>query len=202
MPGGLMPQTRSPIHQCLRESTRADHLRLEGALNLLDPQLARDWYGRVLVAFHGFYAPLEAQFRRYHRAVSLTLDFELPRRAPLLRTDLAVLGMLPLSHEDDPLPEIRTLSEFAGRLYVVEGAALGGQIMARHLADKWALDRDSGAAFFSGSGPLETGRRWTRVLAWLERAAKSAADSRDMVAAASATFRALEHRIAVQGGQS
>ena len=202
MPDGFIRPTRSPVHQCLREATRADHLRLEGALNLLDPDLTRDRYGRVLVAFHGFYAPLEAQFRRHHRAASLELDFELPCRAPLLVADLAVLGKSPAAHDDVPLPEIRTLSEFAGRLYVVEGAALGGQILAHHLADRWALGRDSGVAFFSGSGPRETGRRWARVLAWLERAVKSGADSRDMGVAASATFRALEDSVAAQAGQS
>ena len=201
MPDGLMRPTRSPIHQCLRESTRADHLRLEGVLNLLDPELTRVRYRRVLVAFHEFYAPLEAQFRRHHGAVSLPLDFDLPSRAPLLMADLAVLGMSPIARDDVPLPEIRTLSEFAGRLYVVEGAALGGQILARQLADKWAFDRDSGAAFFSGSGPIETGRRWARVLTWLERAA-SVADSRDMAVAASTTFRALEKCVAAQAGQS
>jgi heme oxygenase len=202
MPDDFMRPTRSPVHECLRESTRADHLRLEGALNLLDPELTRDRYGRVLNAFHGYYAPLEAQLRRHHRAASLVLDFELPCRAPLLVADLAVLGMSPVANDDVPLPEIRTLSEFAGRLYVVEGAALGGQILARHLADRWTLGRDSGAAFFSGSGPRETGRRWARVLAWLERAAKSGADSRDMGAAASATFRALENSVAAQAGRS
>ena len=202
MPGELMRSTRSSIHQRLRESTHADHLRLEGALNLLDPQLTRHRYGRVLVAFHGFYAPLEAQFRRHHRAMSLTLDFELPCRTPLLMADLGVLGMSPVAHEDVTLPEIRTLPEFAGRLYVVEGAALGGQVLARHLAVTCAIHHDSGAAFFSGSGPVETGRRWVRILTWLERVARSAADSRDMVAAASATFRALDQCVEAQTAQS
>lgn len=202
MPDGLVRPTRSCIHQRLRESTRADHLRLEGALNLLDAQLTRDRYGRVLVAFHAFYAPLEAQFRRHQRAASLTLDFELPCRAQLLHADLAVLGMSPVAHDETALPEIRSLSEFAGRLYVVEGAALGGQVLGRHLAEKWAMDCDSGAAFFSGSGPLETGRRWAQILTWLERVPRSAADSRDMIAAASATFRALERSVAVLAGQS
>ena len=202
MPDGLIQPTQSPIHQCLRESTRADHLRLENALNLLDPELTRDQYGQVLAAFHGFYEPLEAQFRRYHRAASLVLDFELPSRASLLMADLAVLGMSPVAHNNASLPEIRTLSEFAGRLYVVEGAALGGQVLARHLAERWALGRHSGAAFFSGMGPGEVGRRWARVLDWLESGAKSGGDSRGMSAAASATFRALENSVATRARQS
>lgn len=202
MPDGLMRLRRSPIHQCLRDSTRADHLRLEGVLNLLDPELTRERYGRVLAGFHAFYSPLEAQLQRHLRTARLALDFPLPRRASLLEADLEVLGLSSTARESALMPEIRTHSEFAGRLYVVEGAALGGQVLARHLADKWAIDRNSGAAFFSGSGPIETGQRWARVLAWLERVAKSSADSRDMVAEASASFRALEHSVASQVGQS
>ena len=202
MPDGLMRPRRSPIHECLRESTRADHLRLEDVLNLLDPELTRERYGRVLVGFHAFYAPLEAQLQRHHRTAPLTLDFSLPRRALLLVADLDVLGLSPAAHDAALMPEIRTHSEFAGRLYVVEGAALGGQVLARHLADKWGIDRNSGAAFFSGSGPIETGQRWARVLTWLERLAKSSADSRYMVAEASAAFRALERSVASQANQS
>jgi len=202
MPDGRIQPKRSPIHQRLRESTRADHLRLEGVLNLLDPELTRDQYGRVLVAFHEFHEPLEAQFRRYHRAASPALDFELPGRTPLLMADLAVLGKSAVAHDRAPLPEIRTLSEFAGRLYVVEGAALGGQVLARHLAERWGLGRDSGAAFFSGSKPGEVGRRWARVLNWLERVAKSGGNSRDMSAAASATFRALENSVVTRASRS
>jgi heme oxygenase len=201
MPDGLMRPTRSSIHQRLRESTRADHLRLERLLNLQDPELTRGGYGRVLAAFHAFYAPLEAQFRRHQRAMSLPLDFELPCRTPLLVADLAVLGLPPHEQDEVPMSEIRTPSEFAGRLYVVEGAALGGQMLARHLADTWGMSRDSGAAFFSGSGPIETGRRWALVLTWLERVPKSAGDARDMIATASATFRALEYCVTAQAHQ-
>ena len=196
MPDGLTSSTRS-IHQCLRDSTRADHLRLESVLNLLDPELTRERYRRVLGAFHGFYAPLEAQFRRFRRSTALTSGFSLPRRAALLEADLESLGWPPAASSDEPLPEIQSMAEFAGRLYVVEGAALGGQVLARGLADRWSLQPCSGLAFFTGSG-AHTGRRWKRVLAWLESLAQSGANSRDIVAAASATFRSLEHRVVAQ----
>ena len=196
MPDGLTSSTRS-IHQCLRDSTRADHLRLESVLNLLDPELTRERYRRVLGAFHGFYAPLEAQFRRFCRSTALTSGFALPRRAALLEADLESLGWSPAASNDEPLPEIQSMAEFAGRLYVVEGAALGGQVLARGLADRWNLQSRKGLAFFTGSG-AHTGRRWQRVLAWLESVAQSGANSRDIVAAASATFRSLEHRVVSQ----
>ena len=194
-------QYEPPTSACgIRRS--ADHRRLESALKLLDPQLTRDRYCRVLGAFHGFYAPLEAQFRHFRRSTKLTLGFALPRRAALLRADLELLGWSPAASDDEPLREIQSIAEFAGRLYVVEGAALGGQVLARSLGGRWQLQRNSGLAFFTGSGVLETGRRWARVLTWLESVAQSGAKVRDMVAAASATFRALECRVVAQLGQS
>jgi heme oxygenase len=201
MPDGLTSSIRT-IHRRLRDSTQADHRRLESALKLLDPQLTRDRYCRVLGAFHGFYAPLEAQFRHFRRSTTLTLGFALPRRAALLRADLELLGWSPAASDDEPLREIQSIAEFAGRLYVVEGAALGGQVLARSLDGRWQLQRNSGLAFFTGSGVLETGRRWARVLTWLESVAQSGAKARDMVAAASATFRALECRVVAQLVQS
>jgi heme oxygenase len=202
MPDGLTKPNRSEIHQCLRDSTRADHLRIESALNLLDPHLSRGRYERVLAAFHGFYAPLEAQLRRFHRASTAPLGFTLPRRASLLAGDLLALRVSRDAGSDWHLPQIHSVGEFAGRLYVVEGAALGGQVLARMLAERWKLDRHSGAAFFYGTGPRQTGRRWARVLTWLERVSRSGAEADEIVAAASATFVALERCVVAQVGPS
>jgi heme oxygenase (biliverdin-IX-beta and delta-forming) len=201
MPDGLASSIRT-IHQCLRESTRADHVRLESTLKLLDPELTRERYRLVLGAFLGFYSPLEAQFRRFRRSTALPLGFSLPRRAALLRADLELLGCPPSAIDDEPLREIQSIAEFAGRLYVVEGAALGGQMLARSLGGRWQLQRNSGLAFFTGSGAHETGRRWACVLEWLENVAQSGAKARDMVAAASATFRSLERRVVARLGRS
>lgn len=189
---GRAHSIRVTLHQWLRESTRADHLRLESVLNLLDPALSLDRYRRVLAAFHGFYAPLEAQLRRFRPTDAPALGFALARRAPLLAADLAALDSAPVPRRRAHLPEIRTIADFAGRLYVIEGASLGGQVLARTLAARWGLGRDTGIAFFYGAGPRETGRRWRLVLSWLERVAQSSAERRDIEIAASATFRAFE----------
>src|SRR6185503_21311529 len=97
------------------------------------------------------------------------------------------------------LPEIAATAELAGRLYVLEGAALGGQVLARTLARRWQLTPGTGAAFFFGDGPAATKRRWALVLDWLERGGRAGADADAAVAAASATFRALERWAAKQG---
>ena len=161
-------------------------------------ELSFERYRRVLAAFHGFYAPLEARFWRFG-PVAPPLGFALPQRARLLELDLGALGAPATVARCEDLPEIATTAELAGCLYVLEGAALGGQVLARSLASRWQLTPSTGTAFFFGDGPVATKRRWALVLDWLERVALAGADAPAAVAAASATFLALERWAAVQG---
>ena len=80
-------------------------------------------------------------------------------------------------------PAVATTAEFAGCLYVLEGAALGGQVLARSLASRWQRTPRTGTAFFSGDGPAATKRRWALVLDWLERIERAGADAHAVVAA-------------------
>ena len=182
----------------MRDATEPDHRRLEAALALQSPELSFERYRRVLAAFHGFYSPLEARIRRFG-PVAPPLGFALPERARRLELDLAALGVPAATACCEDLPELTTTAELAGCLYVLEGAALGGQVLARSLASRWQLTPSTGLAFFYGDGPVATKRRWELVLDWLERAGRAGADARAAVAAASATFIALERWAAVQG---
>lgn len=181
----------------MRAATEPDHRRLELALDLLDPALSLERYRAVLAAFWGFYAPLEVSFRRF-AGTAPPRDFALPDRARLLAQDLDALGVpLPRPRCAD-LPAVASLAELAGCLYVVEGAALGGQVLARELENRWSLRPDAGLAFFHGEGPRATKRRWQRVLDWLDRVDLRGTSRPDTIAAASATFDALERWLAAQ----
>jgi heme oxygenase len=193
-----MPPTGTSLHRELRHATGPDHRRLESALDLQSPELSFERYRRVLAAFHGFYAPLEARFRRFGPVIP-PLGFALPDRARLLELDLVALGAPPAPPCCEDLPQIATTAELAGRLYVLEGAALGGQVLARSLARHWQLAAGTGAAFFFGDGPVAAKRRWALVLDWLERVAGSGAGAGEAVVAATATFVALERWVAAQG---
>ena len=193
-----IPPTGTSLHRELRHATGPDHRRLEAALDLQSQELSLERYRRVLAAFHGFYAPLEERFRRFG-PVSPPLGFALPQRARLLELDLVALGAPAADTCCEDLPEIATTAELAGCLYVLEGAALGGQVLARSVARRWQLTPSTGAAFFSGDGPVTTKRRWALVLDWLERVAGSGAGAGAAVAAAAATFVALERWAAAQG---
>lgn len=178
--------------QRLREATRQAHMRIEGALPLLDPKLTLVRYRGVLEGFYGFYMGLEPCLLA--AAGAHAADIELGRRGklPLLRLDLQALGRSVAEVEALPrcvdLPRADTPSEALGVLYVLEGATLGGQVIGRSLAAALGLGAANGAAFFAGYGD-ETRAMWKRFSEHVDRSA--ALDSEAVIASAVDTFEKL-----------
>lgn len=180
----------------LKAQTSALHERLEGALDLLNAELTMSDYRRLLKGFYGFYQPLETGLQPF--AACLEASGMRPaarRKLPSLRRDLLSLGLkdgeilaLPLCAYT---PQVEDVAAALGCMYVTEGATLGGQLLTRHFAAKFALTRENGCAFFGGYGPL-TGARWREFGAALEEFAHRAGGEETMVAAARATFTTLE----------
>lgn len=96
------------------------------------------------------------------------------------------------------LPRLSCREDLAGRLYVLEGASLGGQVIAPVLHRRFRLAKGSGASFFVGDGE-GTPARWMLVLAWLEGLVHAGARSEEIVAAARATFESLAQWVERQG---
>lgn len=175
------------IHARLKRETAAIHREVERALPLVSPELSLPRYRRVLELMYGFYAPHEAQMG----ALASRLPFAWRSRAPLLARDLSALGAS--SHEVATLPRCSAppcvrMEELAGRLYVFEGASLGGQLIARALRDNLGLDTESGAGFFTGNAGA-TAARWRAVLSWLEELSRRPAAPVAIAASARATFQ-------------
>ena len=177
------------------------HHRLEAQLALLDPQLSIHRYQQVLQAFYGFYAPVEAGLARL-AAAGPPLGFPLRARAALLESDLLALGASRPELAELPrcadLPRLSCREDLAGCLYVLEGASLGGQVIAPVLQRRLGLAKGSGASFFAGDAEA-TAARWTGVLGWLEGLSGTGARSDEIVAAACATFQALGRWVERQG---
>ncbi len=183
----------------LRTETRALHEALErrGPMaRLLAPDLTLAEYGALLARLHGLYAPLEDRLARHADA----LPVPLAPRAPHLRADLAALGLT--AHAADAptdasegvppaapgaLPEVPDAAAALGVLYVLEGAALGGQVIARHVRRTLALTPAQGLAFFTGDAD-GTGARWVR---FRDALAASPADPDAVAASARDTFSAF-----------
>ena len=156
----------------LRTATRRAHRGLDHhpILNaLLQTDLTRAAYARALAALYAPQQALEAWLADF---VPLT---ELPPRLPDLAVDLAELGCDPHPLAT-PLPAwSSSISVRLGCAYVIEGANLGGAVIARQLPD--GLPR----RFFAGAGGEP---RWQRF--WLFASQFGITSAQDMCSTAQA----------------
>jgi heme oxygenase (biliverdin-IX-beta and delta-forming) len=180
----------------LRNETSERHAALEQKLPLVNPSLSRDSYRSILEGFFGYYAPLEVKLGGSPGWAELGFDFSARRQVPQLEKDLVALGktteevtQLPQCAE---LPELATIPQVLGCLYVIEGAKLGGQIITRHLHANLGITPETGGAFFVGYG-AETGARWQAFGAMITAAVARLGGEDEIVANANRTFETLHH---------
>ena len=180
----------------LRQATVDAHERIECGLQyLVSPTLTRSSYGRLLEAFHGYYSPLDQRLTAAAERLAEPLRFwAIPSRTPLLALDLHRLGRddrgisaLPIAVAE--LPSIDSDANALGALYVVEGAALGGQVIWRAVAKTLGIRPATGCAFFYGRGTA-TCSRWRQFLTLLE--GRPASEHAHIAGAARACFEGLE----------
>ena len=180
----------SRLHQQLKRETAGLHQRLEAKLGFFEPEFSIHRYVQVLQIFHGFYAPVEASLLRL-AAAGPPLGFPLRARSELIESDLLALGLSRRELAELPrctdLPRLSCPEDLAGCLYVLEGACLGGQVIAPTLHQQLGVDKDSGASFFVGDAEA-TSARWILVLTWLDALVRAGARSEEIVASACATF--------------
>jgi heme oxygenase len=190
-----------PLHQQLKRETAELHRRVEAQLGLMEPGLSIHRYQRVLRTLYGFYAPVEASLVRL-TAAGPPLGFPLRARCELIESDLHALGLA--RHEFAGLPRCMDLpplscrEDLAGCLYVLEGACLGGQVIAPALHQQLGLGKGSGASFFIGDAEA-TSARWILFLTWLEGFERAGARSEEIVDSACATFLTLARWVERQG---
>lgn len=179
----------------LRHETSEGHAALEQRLPFVDPKLSREGYREILEGFYGYYLPLEMRLIGSPVRAEIGFDFEERRKVPRLEKDLVALGgmrgelvRLPQCAE---LPELVTIPQVLGCLYVIEGATLGGQIITRHLQANLGITPETGGAFFAGYGG-ETGARWQAFGAMITAVAERVGGEDEIIASANRTFETLE----------
>jgi heme oxygenase len=169
------------------------HKRLEAQLGLFESEFTIHCYVQVLQIFYGFYAPVEASLARL-AAADPGLGFPLRARSGLIESDLLALGVSRRELAQLPrctnLPRLSGPEDLAGCLYVLEGACLGGQVIAPTLGQRLGVAKGSGASFFVGDSEA-TSARWIFVLTWLEGLVRAGARGEAIVASACATFLTL-----------
>jgi heme oxygenase len=211
----------APLSQQLREGTREAHERVEerASFNRLivvrlpalpaDAPAAliahhasavqeyREVYRRFLVAARGFEAAVDARLATPEaRALADRHGFarEASSSADLIAADLGRLRGGGASREPATTCEllpIRTLPELVGVEYVRRGSRAGGAVIAAVVRQNLGLTREDGAAFLAQYGK-ETRSVIGAYKDWADALALSEADRRAAVAAAVATFLAVE----------
>jgi heme oxygenase len=182
-----------PVVAALRAATASRHHAIESVLRL-DQPLSLQRYGRVIGGFDWFLQHWEP--RLLQRLPARLHDWFRSRcRRSLAQRDLRFLApeALVTRPSFDPTAEL-SLPDLAaqfGSLYVMEGSALGGQVLARDLDQRLGLGMDRGSAYFHGFGAA-TGKGWREFRERLEQEVGSRPlDIAAACAAANATFDAL-----------
>lgn len=187
----------SRLAERLREATGPFHVSVERALPLTRCELTVDAYRRILGAFLGFYGPLEAGLVRL-ATCSAELNLIGREKISWLRQDLCALGASESDLAAIPtcpdLPRVDAVDRAFGCMYVLEGATLGGQIIARNLEQHLAMGAQS-CAFFRAYGAA-TGTMWRTFVAHLNRQEPPFDGA---VAAAVETFECLERWLVARG---
>lgn len=149
----------------LRDYTRTHHQQLESRLDLLQESFTLDAYIHILKRFYGFYLPLEKDLSKSDEIYNSLINLKFCEKSHRLIQDLQSLGITSEELQRIPicphkkLPNLTPPAAILGCLYVLEGSALGGQILSRHFKKRFQLSPEAGLSFFYGSGQ-DTGMVW------------------------------------------
>jgi heme oxygenase len=182
--------TDDVLHR-LRTATAEDHRRVETVLGLMDPRLDRDRLAWGISRLHGFWATAEEGLARWagsHPDDAALVDWPQRRRAHLYEADLHTLGVT-AAPERPALPDVCDTDEALGRMYVLEGATLGGMVIDRHLTGLPALSGVRLRAFTPYGA--RTGAMWRDLRRATRAHAAGAGDAERVVQAACDTFAGL-----------
>ncbi|HEY0821188.1 MAG TPA: biliverdin-producing heme oxygenase [Rhizobacter sp.] len=147
----------------LRDKTRLEHARIEHLLRLTQP-MSEARYAAIVSGFHEF-------LRRWEPRLAAALPQHLRdwaarrKRSAFAAEDLrhvrGVRGTKEASTAERAVRSLPLASPAAalGSMYVIEGSALGGQVITPLLQQHLGLTPLTGASYFHGHGPA-TGAMW------------------------------------------
>lgn len=178
----------------LKQRTAHQHQQTEDGVDLMRDDFSLKEYQNLLIRFYAFYKPFEARMQSAIEEKAIAFDYTARLNMPRLQNDLQSLGMtkeeIAAIEPFDSLPTLESPEKIFGALYVVEGSTLGGQVIARHLKEKFGLDETSGIAFFSGYGK-ETGKMWNAFREKISGFAETTDNHEEIVKSANATFEKI-----------
>lgn len=174
------------VHQRLKDKTKAYHQQIERASlinQLMSDSINIANYQLLLKKFHAYIQPCEKAIC----ASSWSSLLDAREKTSRLTNDLLDLGTS-TKRKCQALPPLNSKEDILGYLYVLEGATLGGQIIAKRLHDRLGLTAQHGARYFNAYGP-DTMKMWLAFCHLLNQA--NTLQEQHIMAAAARTYTTL-----------
>lgn len=180
----------------LRQSTAGLHELLHRQRDfraIVSGNITLDGYAALLKRLYGFHDHFEGMLRKASPYLVSEIDLAGREKAQLLGADIIAVGArmeaFDTSRLCDRMPDVQSTEGIIGSLYVVEGAGLGGAILAKKLDRLFGADRRAGREFLFGR-PRPDSLPWPRFCEILECHALTG-DFAKIETAAIRTFEAL-----------
>jgi heme oxygenase len=204
---GQRATTIGPRHARLREATRALHGSLEAWLGTFGHFDSLKGYARYLGAVAPLYDALERKLDGADASLLLP-DWPGRRKAGLIQADLDALGVAAgpemLRARSSTVGTIPALPWHRGTvlatLYVLEGATLGGAVLARQV-QRLGLTWERGAAFLDPYG-ADRGGMWRTFLCALEGATLSFEEETELGPRAAEVFGLFADRLGAPSAEA
>lgn len=192
--------------QRLRHATHGLHVHLNRhpmLCGLLKPGYPPAFYQSLLAAYFHIYRSVEEVIDEFLADPDRRAGFSYAQRhkLPWLAEDLRSFAIDPEAPAYRPLQPVSVTlptgpGQLIGMLYAIEGATLGGQVVARDLLAGLGLGAMSGARFFNGYGDdAETARRWREFEHYADSISDDAAQLRLAEESAAAIFKLIESQL-------
>jgi heme oxygenase len=192
---------RSPqdLRMALRRATTAAHEGLhrnQALADLLRGDLPQRDYANLLLRLHGLHAAVERKLAPHLRSPWFAWYDATPGelRSARLRRDLVALGtpqsrITAAAAADDVLPVLASPESALGCAWVVEGSALGGRLLAQHVASVIGDGEDGSGSFFLANP--EPPARWVACCDAVNLCGMDPGRRAAILSAASTTFEAV-----------
>lgn len=182
------------LRQRLKEETQSLHDKIDQASllkKIMLQTITLSEYQQLMQTFYGFIAPCEAIIHKYpyqalienrYKTSWLEKDLHSLELPKMRETGLLLCGDLPALNDDN---------DVLGYLYVMEGATLGGQVIAKMLNLQLHITPESGGRYFHGYGH-ETRQMWNQFCMLLHEISGNERQNR-IIDSARATFELFHH---------
>lgn len=184
----------------LRAATSSAHSHIEQnprLASLMTPDVTETSYLDVLLRYHAYFTRIEPGLFAKLETLIPAGELDKRRKTPLLEIDLRELGALEcISPAPTPPVSLMSTGQALGRLYVHEGASLGGRVIHTALNRNLGQERLVSSRFLEGYG-RDSAEVWRCTRAFIEIGISGELELSDAISAAITTFLEIDQAMYV-----